>query len=231
MKEEDGASATGAADKRTTTRRKFREIAESLGIALVLALLIRAFVIQAFKIPSGSMENTLLIGDHLIVSKFAYGLQVPRPAMIKVFGVSVPFFETRLVRAWGGIKRGDVIVFRYPEDRSIDFIKRVVGLPGDIVELRKRVLYINGRKWKGDHGMYRGSASGGWSEKNVNFGPYTVPEGRVFVMGDNRDNSYDSRFWGPVPIRDIKGRAVFIYWSWDGSGHRVRFGRIAKSIR
>src|SRR4030067_2989743 len=114
----------------------FREIAEAVIVALVLALLIRTFFIQAFKIPSGSMEDTLVIGDHIIVSKFSYGLQVPRPAMVKVGGSTVPFLETRLVPAWGGIERGGVAVFRFPGDRVKDYNKRVVRLPGDKGEVQ-----------------------------------------------------------------------------------------------
>jgi len=207
-----------------------REIAEAVVIALVLAILIRTFVIQAFKIPSGSMEDTLLIGDHIIVSKFAYGLQVPKPAMINLFGASVPFFETRLVTSWGHIERGDVIVFRFPVDRDKDFIKRVVGLPGDKVELRNKVIYVNDKKWEESFGVYKGGLYGESTEKNTDFGPYVVPEGSVFVMGDNRDRSYDSRYWGPVPLADIKGKAFIIYWSWNKENHWVRFGRIGDII-
>lgn len=207
-----------------------REITEAVVIALLLALLIRTFVIQAFKIPSGSMEDTLLIGDHIIVSKFSYGLQVPKPAMIKFFGATVPFFETKLMQSWGGVERGDVIVFRFPGDRSKDYIKRVIGLPGDKVEMRERVVYINDEKLEDPYGVYKGSVYGEESDKNVNFGPYTVKEGSVFVMGDNRDRSYDSRYWGPVPIYDIKGKAVIIYWSWNKDDNWIRFGRVAKII-
>ncbi|MBI5468076.1 MAG: signal peptidase I [Deltaproteobacteria bacterium] len=211
-------------------KNSVREIAEAVVIALVLAILIRTFVIQAFKIPSGSMEDTLLIGDHIIVSKFAYGLQVPKPAMINLFGAPVPFFETRLVTSWGRIERGDVIVFRFPVDRDKDFIKRVVGLPGDKVELRKQVIYINDNKWDESFGVNKGGLYGESTEKNIDFGPYTVPEGSVFVMGDNRDRSYDSRYWGTVPIADIKGKAFVIYWSWNKDNHWVRFGRIGDII-
>lgn len=207
-----------------------REIAEAVIIALILALLIRTFVIQAFKIPSGSMEDTLLIGDHIIVSKFAYGLQVPRPAVIRVFGAPVPFFDTKLVRSWGTIRRGDIIVFRFPGDRSKDYIKRAVGLPGDRVELRDKVLYVNDRKADGPYAVYKGGVLGEETERNYNFGPYTVPEGMVFAMGDNRDRSYDSRYWGPVPISDIKGKALFIYWSWDREDHWVRFRRLGRLL-
>ncbi len=208
-----------------------REIVEAVVIALFLALLIRAFVVQAFKIPSGSMEDTLLIGDHILVSKFSYGIQVPEPAMIKVFGVSVPFFETQLFNVWGNVHRGDVIVFRFPNDRSKDFIKRVIGLPGDTVEMRDQVVYVNGEKIDDPHGIHKGGLYGEFAARNFNFPPTLVPEGRVFVMGDNRDRSYDSRYWGTVPMRDIKGRAFIIYWSWDKNDHWVRFDRIAEMIR
>lgn len=211
-------------------KNNLREIAEAVVIALVLAILIRTFVIQAFKIPSGSMEDTLLIGDHIIVSKFAYGLQVPKPAMINLFGAHVPFFETTLVPSWGHVERGDVIVFRFPVDRDKDFIKRVVGLPGDTVELRNKVIYVNGAKWDEHFGVYKGGMYGESNEKNFNFGPYVVPEGTVFVMGDNRDRSYDSRYWGTVPFKDIKGKALIIYWSWNRDDHWVRFGRIGHLI-
>ena len=209
----------------------FREIAEAVIVALVLAILIRTFFIQAFKIPSGSMEDTLLIGDHIIVSKFSYGLQVPRPAMVKVGGSTVPFLETRLVPAWGGIERGDVAVFRFPGDRSKDYIKRVVGIPGDKVELKDQKIYINNEKWEDPYGVHKGGAYGEEVERSVSFGPYTVPENSVFVMGDNRDRSYDSRYWGPVPINDIKGKAIIIYWSWNKDSHWVRFGRIGDIIK
>lgn len=209
----------------------FREIAEAVIVALVLALLIRTFFIQAFKIPSGSMEDTLVIGDHIIVSKLSYGLQVPRPATIKIMGSSVPFLETRLVPAWGEIERGDVAVFRFPGDRSKDYIKRIVGLPGDKVEVRDKKIFVNGQKWEDPYGINKGGLYGEEVEKNVTFGPYTVPAGTVFAMGDNRDRSYDSRYWGPVPIEDIKGKAIMIYWSWDRDSNWVRFGRIGDIIK
>ena len=209
----------------------FREIAEAVIVALVLALLIRTFFIQAFKIPSGSMEDTLLIGDHIIVSKFAYGLQVPRQATVKFMGSEVPFLETRLLTAWGAIDRGDVVVFRFPGDRSKDYIKRIVGLPGDRVEGRDKKIYSNDEKWADPFGVNKGGVYGEEVEKNVSFGPYTVPIGTVFAMGDNRDRSYDSRYWGPVPIEDIKGKAFMIYWSWDRDSRWVRFGRIGDTIK
>jgi len=211
-------------------KKNIREIVEAVVIALVLALVIRTFVIQAFKIPSGSMEDTLLVGDHIVVSKFAYGVQVPKPAIIKVFGASIPFFETKLIPSWGKVERGDVIVFRFPGDRSKDYIKRVIGLSGDRVELREKVLYLNDARIDDPWGVNKGGLYGEDTEKNVNFGPYTVPEGTVFVMGDNRDRSYDSRYWGTVPFKDIKGKAFIIYWSWDRDSHWVRFGRLGDII-
>ncbi len=211
-------------------KKNVREIVEAVVIALVLALIIRTFVIQAFKIPSGSMEDTLLVGDHIVVSKFAYGIQVPKPAIINVFGASVPFFETKLIPSWGKVDHGDVIVFRFPGDRSKDYIKRVIGLPGDRVELRDKVIYLNDKKMDDPWGVNKGGLYGEDTEKNLNFGPYTVPEGTVFVMGDNRDRSYDSRYWGPVPFKDIKGKAFIIYWSWNRDSHWVRFGRLGDII-
>ncbi|MBI5236303.1 MAG: signal peptidase I [Deltaproteobacteria bacterium] len=214
-----------------TRKQHIKELIEAIVIALVLALGIRAFVIQAFKIPSGSMEDTLLIGDHLIVSKFAYGFQVPKPAMIDVYGVRAPFFETSLAPVWGEIKRGDVIVFRFPADRTKDYIKRVAALPGETIEMRGKVIYVNGKVWDERFGVNKGGQFGETVEKNINFGPITVPDGHVFVMGDNRDRSYDSRFWGTVPIREIKGKAFILYWSWDSASNWIRFSRIGGLIR
>ncbi len=219
----------GVSESKTGLKRQIWETVEAIGIALILALIIRTFVIQAFKIPSGSMEDTLLIGDHIIVSKFAYGIQAPKPAMIKLLGLNVPFFETRLVRSWGAIEREDIIVFRFPGDRSKDYIKRVIGLPGDKVELKDKVIYINNEALKDSHGIYKGAVFGMEPERH-SFGPYTVPQDEVFVMGDNRDRSYDSRYWGGVPIKEIKGRAFIIYWSWDKDGRWVRFNRIGDII-
>ncbi len=177
-----------------------REYAEAAAIAILLALFIRTFVVQAFKIPSGSMEPTLLIGDHILVNKFIYGVKLPfiRKTLIPV---SEP-------------ERGDVIVFIYPVDPSKDFIKRVMGVPGDRVEIIDERLYINGRPCEEDPGVYTGNDTASHPGAKYNFGPVTVPEHRYFVMGDNRDHSYDSRFWGFVPESSIKGEAFMIYWSW-----------------
>lgn len=217
-------------EKPARRKKQLRETAEAIVIAVALALVIRAFIIQAFKIPSGSMEDTLLVGDHILVSKFAYGIQVPRPAMIKVFDIPVPFFETKLYNAWGSVRRGDVVVFRFPAERDKDYIKRVIGLPGDTIEVKGKSIFINNVRWDDPYGVFKDGLWAG-SGRAANFGPYTVPEGRIFAMGDNRDRSYDSRWWGTVPIYDIKGKALIVYWSWDGHENWVRFGRIAKLIK
>lgn len=195
----------------------FREYAEAIIIAVVLALFIRTFVIQAFKIPSGSMLPTLQIGDHLLVNKFLYGVRVPFTGK-----VLIPIKDP---------KHGDVIVFRFPEDRKIDYIKRVIGVPGDRIEIKNKQLMINGKKIDDPHGHFNSSASlpAGMSPKD-NFGPITVPEGKLFMMGDNRDNSYDSRFWGYVDNADVLGKAIIIYWSWDIQKSLLSVDRFA-SIR
>jgi signal peptidase I len=202
-----------------------REYSESIGVAVAIALLLRAFVVEAFQIPSGSMIPTLAIGDHIFVSKFAYGL-------------TIPFTNTRIVNL-GQPKRGDIIVFKFPGDQSIDYIKRVVGLPGDVIEMRDEQLYINGRAVPrepvpqpyhySDAGPDEGEREGElWMETldgrthetmqerahaPRDFGRMVVPAGHVFVMGDNRDNSSDSRVWGTVDLDLIKGRALIVWWS------------------
>jgi len=228
IKDEVSPAVSGRVRKRK--KGQFKDTAQAVIIAIILALIIRTFVVQAFKIPSGSMEDTLLIGDHILVSKFAYGLQIPKPAMITFMGMRVPFFETRLVNAWGGVRRGDIIVFRFPGDRSKDYIKRAIGLPGDTVEVRDRVVYINGRRLREPYAIHKGNVYGNSTEGADNFGPYLVPKGRIFAMGDNRENSFDSRFWGPLPMRDIKGKAFIIYFSWDSASHWLRGSRFLKRL-
>jgi signal peptidase I len=189
--------AKGALKKKST----FREYAEAAVIAIILALFIRTFVVQAFKIPSGSMEPTLLVGDHILVNKFLYGIKIPF-----INKTLIPISEP---------ERGDVIVFIYPVDRSKDFIKRVIGIPGDEIKIVDRTIYVNGEPYKDEHGYYSNTERGFAGKGNENpFGPITVPEDHLFVMGDNRNHSYDSRFWGFVPMEDVKGKAFIIYWSW-----------------
>ncbi len=190
----------------------FREYAEAILVALALALVIRTFFVQAFKIPSGSMLPTLQIGDHLLVNKLLYGLRVPISGQ-RIFDFMSP-------------ERGDIVVFVFPEDTSKDFIKRVVGIPGDTIEIRKKQLFRNGQAVDVQQEAYAQWVRGFEPGTRDEFGPVTVPEGHVFVMGDNRDQSYDSRFWGFVPYENIKGKAFVIYWSWDGEKTWPRFGRI-----
>ena len=182
-----------------------REYGESIIIAVVLALVIRTFVVQAFKIPSGSMEDTLLIGDHILVNKLSYGLHIP---------VVDP--KIRLMGLLGDPQRGDIIVFPFPRDPSRDFIKRVIALPGERVEVRNHHAYINGEPLKEPY-VKLDERAAMHPSRYSHWGPEVVPPGKLFVMGDNRDNSADSRDWGFLDIRQVKGRAFIIYWSWDSS--------------
>lgn len=195
-----------------------REYAEAIIIAVVLALFIRTFVVQAFKIPSGSMENTLLVGDHILVNKFIYGVKIPLTG-VRLFPITQP-------------NRGDVVVFVYPVDPSKDFIKRVVAVPGDQVQIRGKVVYVNGEAREEGYAIFQDSHPGmGETEFRENFGPVAVPPGAFFVLGDNRDRSYDSRFWGFVKMDRVKGKAFIIYWSWNRNGPSIRWGRIGHLIR
>jgi signal peptidase I len=202
----------------TQTKSKIREYAEAIAIAIVIAFFIRAFVIQAFKIPSGSMKPTLLIGDHILVNKFIYGIKIP-------------YFRTMFIPITDP-QRGDVAVFIYPEDRSKDFIKRVIGIGGDTIEIRNKKIYLNGLPYTDKHGIYTDDfIIPGVVQPRDNVGPVLVPKGYLFVMGDNRDQSYDSRFWGFVPLRDVLGKAFIIYWSWNGNDHSVRWSRFGQLLR
>ena len=212
-----------------------REYAEAIIIAMLLAFAIRVFVIQAFKIPSGSMIPTLQIGDHILVSKLSYGLQWPGDCTVKMSFPPITCYTSDTLMEFGEPDRGDVIVFRYPQDEDKDFIKRVIGLPGETLEVRNKVVYINGTALNDepyaqriDHGIIDGSIN-----PRDNFGPIVVPEGSYFVMGDNRDQSLDSRFWGYVKKAKVKGKAFRIYWSWSGRGdwtEWVRWERLGKAI-
>ena len=190
----------------------FREYLESIVVAVILALFIRTWVVQAFKIPTGSMEQNLLIGDHLMVNKFVFG-----PTALD---------SERVVLPVDSIERGDVIVFKYPEDPERDFIKRVIGLPGNIIELRDREVYVDGQALEEPY-VYHFDFSGGRIINNEfdprnNFGPVTVPPDQYFVMGDNRENSQDSRYWGFLPASHVKGRALLIYWSYESDAEDYR---------
>lgn len=191
----------------------FREYAEALLVALVLALVIRTFIIQAFKIPSGSMLDTLQIGDHLLVNKFLYGVKLP--------------FSDAYVMEGADPQLGDIVVFKYPNNRSIDYIKRIVGVPGDVVEIRDKQLLRNGQPVREDY--IRHSQPALVLPVRDNYGPVTVPPGKYFMMGDNRDDSQDSRFWGFVSRADLHGKAWRIYWSSEGIGN-VRWGRFGRLV-
>jgi signal peptidase I len=200
------------------TKSTIREYVEAIGVALILALFIRTFIVQAFKIPSGSMIPTLQIGDHILVNKLSYGIRIP--------------FWGHYIARFGTPQRGDVVVFIFPEDRSKDFIKRVIGVAGDIVQVRDKRVYINGRAVNDTHAYFQGDDRlGGPIYIRDEYGPTRVPEGHIFVMGDNRDKSYDSRFWGFVDLQDVRGKAFLIYWSWDGADRWVRWERIGELIR
>lgn len=204
---EDQAVNKGVTQVKAKRKSVLREYAEAAAIAVLLALFIRTFVIQAFKIPSGSMEPTLLIGDHILVNKFVYGIKLPF-----VHKTLIPISEPR---------RDDVIVFIYPVDQSKDFIKRVIGLPGEKIEIIGHKIYVNGRPYEDRFGYYSEQTDFmGRAMEKGHFGPIKVPEGHLFVMGDNRNHSYDSRFWGFVPLKWVKGKAFIIYWSWP---HWKRF--------
>jgi signal peptidase I len=180
-----------------------REYFESIVIAVILALFVRTWVVQAFKIPTGSMENNLLIGDHLLVNKFVFG---PTPGTLD---------SVLPVRP---IRRGDVVVFKYPSEPERDFIKRVIGLPGETVELRNKKVFIDGRPLEENYVHFLEPATGQEVtsfDVRERYGPVRVPDGQYFVMGDNRDNSQDSRYWGFLPQTYIKGKALMIYWSYE----------------
>ena len=184
-----------------------REYFESIVIAVILALFIRTFIVQAFKIPTGSMEENLLIGDHLLVNKFALG-----PTASGLERTLLPF---------GMIRRLDIVVFKYPEEPDRDFIKRVIGLPGETVEVREKKVYINGKALDEPYAHFLQAATTPSEFREVTsfdvrerYGPVTVPANQYFMMGDNRDNSQDSRYWGFLPRDYIKGKALVLYWSY-----------------
>ncbi|MFH1136598.1 MAG: signal peptidase I [Pseudomonadota bacterium] len=200
------------------TKSAVREYAEAIILAIILALFIRTFVVQAFKIPSGSMLPTLQIGDHILVVKSIYGVRLPL-----VNKVLIPVSEPQ---------RGDVIVFVYPVDPTKDFIKRVVGLPGDKVEIRGKKLFINDKPADDAHAFFDDPQFYPLMvAPRDDFGPVTVPEDQLFVMGDNRDHSYDSRFWGFVDMDAVRGKALLIYWSWDSDRSWPRWGRLGDVVR
>jgi signal peptidase I len=203
-------------------KRFIKEYIEPIVIAVLIALFIRTFIIQAFKIPSSSMEPTLQVGDYLLVSKFIYGIKIP-------------FTDTKWFQ-FSKPKRGDIVVFIYPKDRSKDFIKRVIGTDGEKVEIIRNKIYINDRLINDPWGHYDEKSV--WSkyfQSKERYGPEVVPKDSIFVLGDNRDNSQDSRFWGFVNINEVKGKAFIVYFSWNGEAqnllNKIRWTRLGKLIR
>lgn len=172
-----------------------REYFESIVITAIIALFATTFAVQAFKIPTGSMETNLLIGDHLLVNKYVYGINSG------FIGKLLPYKAPT---------RGDVIVFKYPKNPEVAYVKRLIGMPGDKIEMIGRTIYVNGQALKEDYTRYIDPES-----VYAHFGPYQVPESQYFAMGDNRDNSMDSRWWGFVPRDYLLGKALVIYWSFE----------------
>lgn len=195
-------------NKKENAHGRVREFIESVVFALMMAMVVMALVVQSFEIPSGSMIPTLLLGDRILVNKFIFGTRVPFTA-VKIFSLREP-------------ARGEIIVFLPPEDfispvgRDVHLIKRVVGLPGDTIEIVDKLLFVNGSEFAVTNARWEDPAvMDKWSSVRDNFGPIVVPPGSYFMMGDNRDNSYDSRFWGFVPEAELTGKPIMIYWSWD----------------
>jgi signal peptidase I len=209
--------------RKNRKKSSIRETIEAVIVAFLIAMVIRTFAIQAFKIPSGSMIPTLQIGDHILVNKFLIGT-----------AVDIPFTNINLFTLPGIRKpqRGDIIVFKYPVDPERDFIKRAIGIEGDVIESKDKTIYVNGRKLVEPYSQHvDDSIKSRDMDRRDNFGPVIVPKNSIFVMGDNRDQSYDSRFWGFVDVHQIKGKAVIIYWSWDSNKTWVRFNRIGRLVR
>jgi signal peptidase I len=218
-------SPAAAAPEPSFKKSTLREYFESICIAVILALFVRTFVVQAFKIPTGSMENNLLIGDHLLVNKFVFA-----PALSPLEKTLLPI-DT--------IRRGDILVFKYPEDPERDFIKRTIGLPGETLELRNKTVYINGKPLEEPyvHFLFPASDPGDadFTDFDVrrNYGPVTVPDDMYFMMGDNRDNSQDSRYWGFMPRSYVRGKALFVYFSFGDAASSfggVRWNRLLHQI-
>ncbi len=208
-----------ATKKVTKKKNAWRENIEAIVIAIVIAMFIRTFIVQAFKIPSGSMLETLQIGDQILVNKFIYG-------------VKIPFTDGKTLISVKDPKREDIVVFKYPEDPSKDFIKRVMAVGGDTLEIIDKKLYVNDKLITDEPYAIHGDdriIPGKFSTRD-NMRKITVPDKKLFVMGDNRDNSHDSRFWGFVDLTEIKGEAFIIYWSWNKQSFGVRWGRLGSLL-
>ncbi|HEV8582363.1 MAG TPA: signal peptidase I [Thermoanaerobaculia bacterium] len=199
-------------------RSIWREYLEALIIAAVFLLFTNTFVIQTFYIPSQSMEDTLLVGDHLFVNRF-------------IFGPTATALEKKLL-PFRPVRRGDIVVFRSPKEPTLDLVKRCIAVGGDTVQVIDQQLYINGETVDDkSYALHKGSGFLDAPPMRDNFGPEAVPPGNYFCMGDNRDNSYDSRFWGPLPAHFVKGRALFIYWSYGGRTSTGQWEGIVAKLR
>lgn len=198
--------------KQDKKKSKIREYAEIVITAVVLALIVRALVIQSYHIPSESMEDTLLKGDFLFANKFIYGAKVP-------------FIDWRLPKIREP-KEGDIVIFKFPGDGKTDYIKRCIAVEGQTVEIRGKRVFVDEKELQEEYVKYIGG-----DKPRRNFERFVVPKGHVFVMGDNRDNSYDSRFWGALNKKYIRGKAMFLYFSIDYKKHWIRFRRIGDIIR
>ena len=195
----------------------FVETVKTIVYALLIAGVFRTLFYQPFWIPSGSMKPTLEIGDHILVNKLSYG-------------VKVPYLRKTLIPT-GEPKRGDIVVFIYPVDTTKDFIKRVIAVGGDVVEIKNKKVFVNDTLLADTHAVHNEEVIFPKSiQPRDNFGPVKIPEGTIFVMGDNRDQSYDSRFWGFVRLEDVIGKAFIIYWSWDSDAFSPRWGRMGKML-
>lgn len=202
-----------------------RELTEFIIIVLVLFILFRTFAFQAFKIPSGSMKDTLLIGDHILATKFNYGIHIPN---------EIPFLGNKLFDDYTLFQkipeRNDIIIFKFPNNEERDFIKRVIGLPGELIEIRRQKVFINGKALE-ENFTKHDEPQGDFLYPRDDLGPFPIPDGHVFVMGDNREYSHDSRFWGVLNLKNIRGKAQFIYWSWDRDKRTVRTDRIGNTVQ
>ncbi|MBI2160519.1 MAG: signal peptidase I [Candidatus Rokubacteria bacterium] len=221
MDEQTQSIPAEAVEPKRRRKSAVREYAEAIGVAVILALVIRALVVQAFTIPSGSMMDTLLVGDYILVNKFLYGAELPWVEW-RAPGLRLP-------------QRGDIIVFKYPQDEKRDFIKRIVGTPGDRIQIRGRQVFVNGSPLTESYTKFADAALArprpdAYCGYAYGCEPTVVPPDSFFVMGDNRDNSQDSRYWGFVRRDKIKGKAFLIYWSWDGDRHWLRWWRLANYI-
>jgi signal peptidase I len=231
-------AAEPVAERRAAPKSVVREYLEAFAVAIGLAVVLRTCFVQAYKIPSGSMETTLLIGDHIIVNKLIFGLRMPD----SIFGLTpwagrIPY--GKYLFTIEPVHRGDVVVFVYPEDPTKDFIKRVVAIPGDTIEVKEGQLYLNGARIDAPYARFEVPTGERSNSPRDSLEATRIQQGQYFMMGDNRDRSYDSRFWGTASRDAIEGRAMFIYWScgggedasWIRCFYDVRWSRLFHVVR